>query len=227
MNLFRYDSPVIRFLSKMADMIILNVITLIVSIPVVTIGAATTALHYAVEKTLTDEGTLLKNYFHAFATNFKQATIYWLLILLLSGCSIVALLFMEANSFSGVTRILCFGSLICCCLLYVWVFVLQATFENTTWAMLRNAMICALSWPVKSILMGVLNLIPLIILIEIDGGLFLNLTPLWLAGWFSGCACLCRWLLLAPMKQLKENVLNAEAEAALDTTAANGEGAEE
>lgn len=210
MNIFHFDSPVIRFLSKMADMIILNVITLIVSLPVFTIGAATTALHYAVEKDFAEEGTLLKNYFRAFVTNFKQSTIYWMLILLLGGASAVALWFMETNSFTGVTRILCIACLVFCCFLYVWVFQLQAFFANTIFAMLRNALICALSWPVQSVLMSALNLVPLIILMEIDGGLFLNLTPLWLAGWISGCACLCRWMLLGPMKQLKANVLAAE-----------------
>ena len=84
MNLFGINSPVIQFLAKVGDLIILNILTLILSLPIVTIGAATTALHYAVDKVFTDEGTLLKNYFHAFKINFKQSTIYWLLLLVLS-----------------------------------------------------------------------------------------------------------------------------------------------
>jgi uncharacterized membrane protein YesL len=210
MNPFSINSPVIQFLAKVADMIILNILTLILSIPIVTIGAATTALHYAVDKVFAEEGTLLKNYFHAFVTNFKQSTVYWLLILLFSGCSAVVLMFMEANSFSAVTRILCLGCLVVCCFIFVWIFALQAVFQNTVFAMFRSAVICALSWPVRTILMSVLNLIPVIILMEIDGGLFLKLTPLWLGIWFSGCNCLCRWLLLVPMKQLKSNVTEAE-----------------
>ena len=71
MNPFSINSPVIQFLAKVGDLIILNILTLILSLPIVTIGAATTALHYAVDKVFTDEGTLLKNYFHAFKIKFQ------------------------------------------------------------------------------------------------------------------------------------------------------------
>ena len=40
------NSPVMAFLNKMTDLILLNVIWLIACIPVVTIGAATTAMYY-------------------------------------------------------------------------------------------------------------------------------------------------------------------------------------
>jgi len=45
MNPFSINSPVIQFLAKVGDLIILNILTLILSLPIVTIGAATTALH--------------------------------------------------------------------------------------------------------------------------------------------------------------------------------------
>lgn len=202
MNPFSLNSPVIRFLERVGDLILLNILTVLLSLPIVTIGAANVALHDAVHKMFAGEGTLLKNYFHAFGSNFKQSTIYWMLILLLSGSCIVVLFFMEANSFSAVTRALCFACLLVCALVYTWVFPLQATFRNGTWAMLRNAILCALSWPVRSVLMAVLNAIPLILLFAVDVNLFLWLMPLWLGGWLSICNCLCRMLLLAPMKQL-------------------------
>lgn len=203
MNPFSYNSPVIQFLTKVWDLIVLNILTVILSIPVVTIGAAHAALHESVDKLLTEEGTLLKNYFRAFKSNFKQATICWLLLAVLSCSSIVVLFFMETNAFGGVTRAFCFLCLLVCCLVFVWVYPLMVTFRNTTWAMLRNALICAFSWPLRSVLMVILNLIPVIMLMAIDVGLFLKLMPLWLGIWLSVCNCLCRFLLLAPMKQLK------------------------
>lgn len=203
MNPFSYNSPVIQFLAKVWDLIVLNILTVILSIPVVTIGAAHAALHESVDKLLTEEGTLLKNYFRAFKSNFKQATICWLLLAVLSCSSIVVLFFMETNAFGGVTRAFCFLCLLVCCLVFVWVYPLMVTFRNTTWAMLRNALICAFSWPLRSVLMVILNLIPVIMLMAIDVGLFLKLMPLWLGIWLSVCNCLCRFLLLAPMKQLK------------------------
>ena len=44
-GLFNYDNPVWRFIGKLGDLIILNVLWLITSIPIVTIGASTTALY--------------------------------------------------------------------------------------------------------------------------------------------------------------------------------------
>lgn len=218
MNPFSINSPVIQFLSKVADMIILNILTLILSIPIVTFGAATTALHYAVDKVFTEEGTLLKNYFHAFVTNFKQSTVYWVLLALPFTFSSLVLLFTDAATFGNIPRILCMACLVICAFVFVWVFPLQAFFKNSVLSILRSAVICGLSWPVRTILMAALNLIPLIILMEIDGGLFLKLTPLWLGIWFSGCNCLCRWLLVVPMKQLRSNVTEAEEAAAKEET---------
>ena len=43
MNLFRYDSPMMVFIGKVSDFIVLNILWVICSIPVVTAGAATAA----------------------------------------------------------------------------------------------------------------------------------------------------------------------------------------
>ena len=49
-NLFNMDGPLFRFLSKVADLMILNLIFLISCIPIVTIGASITALSYVTLK---------------------------------------------------------------------------------------------------------------------------------------------------------------------------------
>ena len=46
MKLFNLDSPVMVFLSKVANLMILNVLTIICCIPIFTAGAAITALYY-------------------------------------------------------------------------------------------------------------------------------------------------------------------------------------
>ena len=42
-GLFNYDNPVWRFIGKFWDVLIVNILWIICSIPVVTIGASTTA----------------------------------------------------------------------------------------------------------------------------------------------------------------------------------------
>ena len=44
MSFFNMDGPIFRFLNKMADLCILNLIFMICCLPVITIGASLTAL---------------------------------------------------------------------------------------------------------------------------------------------------------------------------------------
>ena len=47
---FNYDNPVWRFIGKFGDLIILNVLWFVCSIPIFTIGASTTAVYYVTLK---------------------------------------------------------------------------------------------------------------------------------------------------------------------------------
>jgi len=82
MGFLSIDSPIMRFLGKIADLMIVNVLTIICSIPIFTIGPALTAAHYVCLKIVRkEEGYVIKNYFKAFKENFKQATVIWLILL--------------------------------------------------------------------------------------------------------------------------------------------------
>ena len=78
------DNVVVRALSKLGDMICLNVMWLVCCIPVVTIGASTTALYTVMLKLVkNEEGYVFRGFLKAFKTNFKQSTIIWLIVLAL------------------------------------------------------------------------------------------------------------------------------------------------
>ena len=79
---FNLESPVWRFIGKLVDMVLLTVIWAVLCLPVFTIGAATTALYYVTMKMAADvEGYIFHDFFHAFRSNFKQATGVWMLML--------------------------------------------------------------------------------------------------------------------------------------------------
>lgn len=81
-GIFNYDNPVWRFIGKLGDLIILNVLWLICSIPIFTIGASTTAVYYVTMKLVRDDdGYTFRSFFRSFKENFKQATVIWLLML--------------------------------------------------------------------------------------------------------------------------------------------------
>ena len=54
-RLFSLDSPLFSFLSKVADLMLLNILTLICCLPIFTVGASMTELHYVVIKIFRDE----------------------------------------------------------------------------------------------------------------------------------------------------------------------------
>ena len=82
MNIFKFDSPVMNFIGKVTDMVVLNILCLLCSLPIVTLGAAFTAKYYVSMKIVKGEETIvLKPFFRAFKENFKQATKIWLILL--------------------------------------------------------------------------------------------------------------------------------------------------
>ncbi|BCN32020.1 YesL family protein [Anaeromicropila herbilytica] len=82
-NLFNLEGGLMTGLSKVFDIFYLSILWLITSIPIVTIGASTTALYYGVVKVIRHErGYLTKEYFRSFKANFITGTILWLIILL-------------------------------------------------------------------------------------------------------------------------------------------------
>lgn len=142
MGIFSIDSPLMRALNLIADLLILHFLWLLCSIPIVTIGASTTALYYACMKRIsTKEGYVSRNFFHSFRSNFRQATVIWL-VLAAIGC-MFHLDFQIAHSIGGTLgtfmNVGCAIFLIpyFCILLYI--FPVLAKFENTVRDNIKNA----------------------------------------------------------------------------------------
>ena len=83
MKLFNPDSPLMSFLTRLADLVILNLLWLVCCVPVVTIGASTTAM-YHVLRHLQDGGvtSITRDFFQSFKSDFKQATLVYLVLLI-------------------------------------------------------------------------------------------------------------------------------------------------
>ena len=85
-GLFGYDGVLVNFFGKVADLVCLSVLWLVFSLPVVTMGAAFTAMYYAIYKSMRQGfGGIWSNFWEGFRTNFKQSTGIWLLLLVLYG----------------------------------------------------------------------------------------------------------------------------------------------
>lgn len=190
---FNSDSPVMRFLSRMADVFWINLLTFVCSIPIITIGASVTAMHYILLKMVrNEEGYITKSYFKSFKENFKQATGMWLIFLVLFGALAFDLYAVRqlGASFPKAMVIAIYVALFVISGIYLWAFPLLARFENTIRGTLRNAVILTVASFPRTL--GMLGLSVLPVLVFYFGG-----TPLvpfvamfGIAGPAYGCAAL-------------------------------------
>ncbi len=152
-GIFSYDNPVMHFIGKFWDVLILNILWLICSIPIFTIGASTTAVYYVTLKLARDDdGYTIRSFFHSFKQNFRQATIIWL-ILLLTGIILIADLWfvLTANIVpAGTLRILAtalfLGLLIVWFVVLTYVFPVLARFYGTVRQTITNAFLLSVRY---------------------------------------------------------------------------------
>ncbi|MCI9297401.1 MAG: YesL family protein [Lachnospiraceae bacterium] len=165
MNFNLFDNPIMNAIGRIADFIILNVLWVICSIPIITIGASTTALYTVMLKIVkNEEGYIARDFFKAFRENFKQSTAIWLVFLLLGIILIVdySALVLMPERVAGILRVL---FLIMGVLLIsgaVYAFALQARFVNTVKNTLKNAAILVFARLPFTVLIIVFTLVPVI-----------------------------------------------------------------
>ena len=138
------DNVVMRALGKIGDMICLNVMWLICCIPIITIGASTTALYTVMLRMVkNEEGYIFRGFLKAFKSNFKQSTLIWLILLVLGIVWTVD--FRVAGFIPGMAGIilsaifLALGFILLSVMIYI--FPLTARYENGIKATFKNALI--------------------------------------------------------------------------------------
>lgn len=166
-SVFSPDSKLIKLLGTVGDLLVLNVMYTVSCIPVVTIGAANTALYSVIFKLNTQrEGSIWKDYWRSFRENFKQATGIWLILL---GLFVVAAVDIYAgNAYGGfflTVRPLFWLILVMTGLTYSMVFPTLSCFENTIWGTLKNGLLLSIANLPKSILLTVLHALPMALIL--------------------------------------------------------------
>ena len=141
MHFLSPDSPFMRGLSNLIDAIWINILMLVTSIPVVTMGAALAAGHDAARRSILGEGHVTVNYFRAFKNNFPKSTLAWLIFGPIGAGLVASWIFLQ------ITPLLIpkFAFTILWVIGFEWVWALQARFENGFGRTLANAYIFGVS----------------------------------------------------------------------------------
>ena len=160
-GLFNYDNGLMTTLGKICDCMILSILWCVCSIPIVTVGASTAALYYAVNKSIRyNRGYAYKEFFSAFKSNFKQGTIVWLIniVLLLFGAYDCYILYQLRETISGakIIMVIIVALLIFLIMWMTYVYPYMARFALPTKALMKNCVILALAHFLRSVLLTVL-----------------------------------------------------------------------
>ena len=164
-NIFNPDSKFTHFTNKFSDLITLNLWFVLTSLPLITIGASATAMHYVLLRIYRDEleYSITRNYFRSFRENFRQATAIWI-IYIVFGAVLFADLFFIANPGFLKTPVTIVSILLVLSL--SWIFVLQSRYANPVYATIRNAVVFSIMHPIDTVLMCALMLLPILLLIS-------------------------------------------------------------
>lgn len=146
-----YDNLFIRMLNRIGDAMILSLLFVIGCIPIFTIGASVTATYYAAMKGVKgDDGYVFKNYIKSFKQNFKQSTIIWLIMAVVLFVFGVDLWFWlkqwQVARLAAAKPMIAVSVVLLAVAVFItmYVFPLQAKFDNKTSIQLRNAFLLSI-----------------------------------------------------------------------------------
>lgn len=146
---FRFDSKLYRVMEKVISLVKLNLMWILFSIPVVTIGAANCALHEVAAQIASNrEGYVCRTFFAVFKRKFKQAAIIWI-PMFLAGVGIVVD-FIFWNQMQGIMASVMKGLTLALGVLYlfitIYIYPLTDKMETGIKTTLRNAALLAFKY---------------------------------------------------------------------------------
>lgn len=140
-SLFDPESPFGRGMEKVWQLIVLNVLWLLCSLPVVTLGASTAALQTVLLALLRGEDhRIARRFFAAFRENWKRASAVWLVLLVAIALCLFDWKFAVLMD-SFLWKLIAVAGLTVVALICSFVFTLIARYENTGRNHLRNALL--------------------------------------------------------------------------------------
>ena len=147
-DFFNMDGPFFTVINRLGDLILLNILWLICCIPIITIGASTTALYFETMKLAdNNEGYIARNFFKSFKQNFLQSTVIWI-VLFVTGFGIGYFLYnmlFHSENMGASSQLISFSIVLMLCIIYamifVYVFPLQSKFVNKIKYTIKNALI--------------------------------------------------------------------------------------
>lgn len=184
MKFFRFDGPFHNFMGRIFDLVLLHLLWVLCSLPVITIGASTSALlTVTLKMAKNEEAYIVKSFWKAFKSNLKQGTKLWIIV---AGVFTWLILVMKIcmagnNEMLKILAIPNAGLLVVAVLALMYVFPIQAMFENSVGNILKNSLICSLRYLPYSILLAGVIVVPILLTGFVES-IFPFMVTLWIFG---------------------------------------------
>lgn len=186
-GIFNLESPVVRAVTRVGDLAVLSLMWFVGCIPVVTIGASSTAMYSAIHKVFSQkEGIAAAEFVKSFKSNFRQATLSFLPLgalelLLLAECFVTDFLQEQGTAWVNLRPVF----LVLCYLTAGWMVMVaaySARFQDSAKTTIRQSAILLLANPLQSVLL-LAGLWLVVFLLPVFPPLIVILPGLY--GWFA------------------------------------------
>lgn len=159
-RIFNYDNGFWQAMGTCGDLLLLNALAVLLSLPLLTAGAAIPALYYVLYKIIERENSgTLRNFFRSFRQNLRQGIILTLVLAAMGLILCYDLLFARALFLAGTGAVRILSAALGGFLLFLYltellyVFPLQARFYNPVSVTLKNALLLGVIHLPRTILM--------------------------------------------------------------------------
>lgn len=203
-KLFNLDSPILRVLGTLADMCLLNILTIIFCLPVFTAGASITAMHYVLLKMVrNEEGYVWKDFWKSFKENLWQGMAIGSILLIF-----VAFFLVDCYIFKGMVETVSVPMLavagafaLFLYMIYLYAFPLLAHFHNTVMGTIKNAFFVGIMAFPQTILMMIVTALPIVLVYQ-----YAQILPLIVMFGFTAPAYFCAWMYSKTFKKIEPKV---------------------
>ncbi len=157
------DNVIIRVSTRITQLVLINLLTILCCLPVITIGAALTSMHDVLQMIVRKEdGYITRRYFSSFRKNMKQATLLWVpFLFIFSGCvADVIIIFSAPGLIPNYIMIPAGVAGLFALFVFQWVFPLQARFEGNFGVVMKMSFLLAVARFPRTILMVLVCVLP-------------------------------------------------------------------
>ena len=186
-----------RIFGFLGQLIALNLLWILCSLPIISAGASTTALFYCTLKLRKDgDIRVIHDFFWSFKQNFKQSTLIWIM---LAAAGVFIYVEKEAlttmpESMAQIFNYVIFAVCIPLVAVALYIFPTVAAFENKTITLITNAFYFAVKQIGYALAVAVLTILPMTMTL-VDAKLFPVYLLIWLMLGFSLTAYADSWFM--------------------------------